>query len=83
MHTLHRCDHAKLLEARYVGGINVLRMLDAPAEIVLGGIVPENTLVDVGHFAIGAIADRVNVHLEVVLQREAGRTDERVGDDRR
>ena len=73
MHALHRRDHAELLEARYVSRIDVLCVLDAPAQVVLVGIVAEDALVDVEHLTIRAIANRVDVHLIVVLQRDARR----------
>jgi hypothetical protein len=59
---LHRGDDAELGETGQVGGIDVLRVLDAPAKVlpaVGGGL--KGLLVDVEDFAVGAVANRVGV----------------------
>ena len=72
MDALHGGDHAELAEARDIGGADVLRMLDAPAQILLVGVGFEGVFEDVERFAIGAVADGVDAELEAVLDGEFG-----------
>ena len=60
-------------EARDVGRADVLRVLDAPAQVLLVGMLLERLLVDVEHLAVAAVADRVDAQLVVVLDRELRR----------
>ena len=83
MDPLHRRDHAELSEARDVCGAQVLRVLDAPAEILEIGTRLERLFVNVEHFAIGAIADRVHAQLHAVLQGETGNLRNTLGRRRR
>src|SRR5204862_8054924 len=68
--SLHRSDHPELREPWDVGGRDVLRMLDAPAQRRAVGYACRRALVHVEHFAVGAVADRVRRELESVLERE-------------
>src|SRR5262245_64675973 len=72
MNTLHRGDDAQLAEARDIGSINMLRVLDPPTQLARIGAAREGALENIEHFAIGAISDSVNTKLESVLQREVG-----------
>ena len=67
MNGLHRRDDAKLAEARQVGGIEVLGVLDAPTQIGLAGMSGEGFLKDVENDAVAAIADSVDVELTTGL----------------
>ena len=60
----------ELPEARDVGSVEVLRVLDAPAKILLVGVRLERLLEDVQGFAIRAIADGVDAQLIAVGDRE-------------
>src|SRR5574341_2652263 len=64
---LHGRDDAQAGKARLVRRIDVLRVLDAPAEVPLSRVSLERRLVDVQHLAIGAIANGVGVQLIPVL----------------
>ncbi len=64
MHSLHSGDHAELAEARNVGGVQVLGVLDTPSQVLLVRVLAEDLLIDVEHFAVGAIAD--SMHAELV-----------------
>ena len=44
----------------------MLRVLDAPAQVLLIGMRLERPLVDIQHLAIGAVADGVNAKLKIV-----------------
>ena len=72
MDALHRGDHAELAEARNVGGAQVLRVLHAPAQILLLRVRLERLLEDVQRLAIGAVADGVHAQLESVRDGEFG-----------
>ena len=72
MDALHGGDDAELSEARNIGGVDVLRMLDAPAQVLLIGVGLEGVFEDVEGFAIGAVADGVDAELEAVLDGEFG-----------
>ncbi len=72
MDGLHRRDHPELGEARDVLGVEVLGVLDAPAQVRRLGVRREGLLVDVEHLAVGAVADGVDAHLVAVLDRELG-----------
>ena len=80
--SLHRGDHAQLAEARDIGGAEVLRMLDAPAQVLLVGMRFEGVLEDVERFAIGAVADGVDAQLVPVLDGQLRRL-ANIGRDRR
>jgi hypothetical protein len=71
VHTLHGGDHADLREAGDVVRVQVLRVLDAPAEVAPGsGAV--DLLVQVQDLAVAAVADGVRVELVAVLQGDLG-----------
>ena len=54
-------------------GAEVLRVFDAPAQILLVGVGLECRFVDVQRFPVGAIADGMHAELvAVVLERERG-----------
>ena len=72
MDALHGGDDAELSEARNVGGVDVLGVLDAPAQVLLVGVGFEGVFEDVEGFAVGAIADGVDAELEAVLDGEFG-----------
>ena len=61
-----------LSEARNVGGVEVLGVLDAPAKVLLIGVGLEGVFEDVEGFAVGAVADGVDAELEAVLDGEFG-----------
>ena len=63
MDALHGRDDAQFAEARNIGGVEMLRMLDAPAQVLLVGMLVEDALVDIEHFAVGAVADGVDAEL--------------------
>ena len=69
---LHGSDDTQLREARNIGGVEMLRMLDAPAEACLFGMFFEDGFKDVQHFAIGAIADGVDAKLIAVRDGKLG-----------
>src|SRR5690606_31032474 len=73
VNALHRGYHAQLRETRHIGRIEMLRMLDSPAKALAAHVrrLPY-ALVQVEHLAIGAVADRVRVHLEAMLHGEFG-----------
>src|ERR1039458_3630651 len=72
MDALHGGDDAELSEARDIGGVEVLRVLDAPAEVLFIRVCFEGVLEDVEGFAVGAVADGVDAELEAVLDGEFG-----------
>ena len=72
MHALHGGDDAELSEARDIGGVEVLRVLDAPAKVLLIGVGLEGVFEDVEGLAVGAIADGVDAELVAVLDGEFG-----------
>jgi hypothetical protein len=72
VNSLHRGDDAEAAEAWDVGGVDVLRVLDAPAEVLFVGMRLEGLLEDVERFAIGAVADGVDAELVAVLNGELG-----------
>ena len=51
----------------------VLRVLDAPAQVLLSGIRLERALEDVERLAVGAVADRVHAQLITVLDGQPRR----------
>ena len=54
-------------------GSQMLGVLDAPSQVrAVPAVRPESVFIDVQHFAIGAVANRVHRHLVVVLDRELG-----------
>src|SRR5437660_12738996 len=67
--SLHRRDDAKLAEPGDVLAVDVLRASDAPPKLRAAflGMAFERFLVNVEHFAIAAIADRVDTDLVPVL----------------
>jgi hypothetical protein len=69
---LHRGDHAELAEARDVGGVEVLRVLDAPAQVLAVRRRPRTPLEDVERLAVGAVADGVHAELVAVLEASFG-----------
>ena len=66
MHALHRRDHIQLRETPDVGRVEVLGVLDAPAQVGPVGVGREHLLVEVEHLPVGAVADGVGVHLVAV-----------------
>ncbi len=48
----------------------MLGVLDPPAQVAAGRVAGKDLLVDVQHFAVRAVTDRVNVHLEAVTERD-------------
>src|SRR6185503_12562839 len=66
MDRLHRSDDAERGEPWYVGGMQMLRVLDAPAEVRAIRMRPERPFVEVQHLPIGAVADRMRVQLVAV-----------------
>ena len=70
VHALHRREDAEVGEARDVVGMDVLRVLDPPAEVIVGAGRVEDGLVDVQDFAVRAVPDGVRVDLETVLDRD-------------
>jgi len=73
MNALHRCNDAEFCEAGDVVTMNMLGVLNPPAEVAARGVACESLLIDVEHFAVGPVADGVNAQLEVVIDRQAGR----------
>ncbi|KKK77183.1 hypothetical protein LCGC14_2856170, partial [marine sediment metagenome] len=67
---LHGGDDAHLAEPRDVVGMEVLGVLDAPAEARLPRIGCKGALVDVQHFPVRPVADGVGVELKSVLDGE-------------
>ena len=61
------CDDAERAEARDVGGVRVLRVLD-PESVVRRGPVPERGGVGVQRLADAPVADRVRARLEPGIQ---------------
>ena len=72
MDALHRGEDSQFGEAHDVVGVDVLGVLDPPAEVVVGARRVEDGLVDVQDLAVGAVADGVRVDLEAVLDRDVG-----------
>ncbi len=70
MDALHGSDHAQFREARNVGWIDMLRMLDAPSQGFLIRMLLEDGFVYIQHFAICAITDGVDAELIAVGNRE-------------
>src|SRR6266540_145856 len=60
---LHGGDDAELAEARDVGRAQVLRVLDAPADVLLVGVGLEGGLEDVQGLVVGPVADGVYAEL--------------------
>jgi hypothetical protein len=52
--------------------MQVLGVLDSPAQVGLVGVCFEGTLVEVQYLPVGAIADRVGVDLETLFDRDRG-----------
>ena len=65
--SLHRGDDAELPEARDILRAEVLGVLDAPAQVLLVGMLPKDPFVDVEGLAVGAVADGVDAKLVAVL----------------
>ena len=73
MDALHGGDDAQAAEARDVFGGDVLRVLDAPAQVIAGDArLGPDALIEIEHLAVGAVADGVGVHLKAMLQGDAG-----------
>ena len=70
MHALHRRDHAQIGEARDVRRIQMLRVLDAPAQVAPSRRLREGPLEHVKRLSISPIADRVDRELESVFQSD-------------
>src|SRR5207237_3065999 len=51
---------------------DMLRMLDAPAQVALAREVAEDPLVDVEHLAVGPVPDGMGVYLKAVPDGDAG-----------
>jgi hypothetical protein len=65
MDSLHRCDYAKLAEAWNIRRVDVLRVLDAPSQVLACDlwqalVRSEGVFENVENFAIRAIADGVH-----------------------
>ena len=61
---LHRGDDAERAEARDVGGAEMLRVLDAPAQVLLVGLALKTSSKMFERLAIGAVADGVDAELD-------------------
>ncbi len=72
MDPLHRGDHAEPAEARDVVGMQVLGMLNPPAEIALVRMLLEDLFKQIERFAVGPIPDRVHAKLEAMLGGQPG-----------
>src|SRR3546814_1987081 len=75
MDRLHRGDDAALAEAREIGGVDDLRVLDPPAAIALVGV--RHRLDRIERLGVGLVADRVDRDLEAVHRRAAHQVLER------
>src|SRR5258707_1387637 len=60
---LHGRDDTQLAEARNIGGIEVLRVLNAPAQVLRIGVGFEGFLVQIENHAVAAVANSVDAHL--------------------
>jgi hypothetical protein len=67
VNSLHGCDDAQQSEAWNIRGVEVLRMFDAPAKILLVRMLFERRLVNVEHFAIRAVADGMHTKLKAII----------------
>src|SRR5690606_20358675 len=73
VNALHRRDDTELAETRDIVGMQVLRVLDAPAQVAtVPAGVPERRFVDIEYLAVGAVANRVDVQLKVVGNSDFG-----------
>ena len=74
MYSLHSGGDTQLGKAWDICRIDVLCMLNAPAQfLTIDAGLFEHALVDVERLAIGALADGMSVDLEAVLDGELGR----------
>ncbi len=73
MNALHRGDHTEPGKARDVVRVQVLGVLDAPAQVRLVRVGLVGALINVQHLAVGAVADGVHAQLVVVLQGQPRR----------
>ena len=73
MNALHGGDDAQGAEARDVIGMNVLRVLDAPAKVATVGIhFGPDAFIEIEHLPVGPVADGVGGDLKAMLQGDAG-----------
>ena len=72
MDGLHRCDNGESGEARNVVWVQVLGVLDSPAEVFPFGLGFEARFKNVQDFAVGSITDRVDTELKVMLDSDFG-----------
>lgn len=72
MNGLHRGSDAEFGKARDIGRIEMLGMLDAPAQITFLGVLAKNTLVEVEDLAIGAVPDGMDAEVEAVVDGDFG-----------
>ena len=64
---LHRCDDTQFRKARDVSGMQVLRVFHSPAQVLPVRKTAEDGLIQVQHFAVRAVSDRVRAQLEVMF----------------
>ena len=71
VNALHRRNHAEPAKPRNVIAMNVLRVLHAPSKVLAVPVVlPEGLFIDVQHFAVGAVADRMQAQLIAMVDRQ-------------
>ena len=69
MYSLHRGNHAQFAEPRDILRAQMLRMFDAPAQVLLFGMLLERALKEIEHFTIATVANGVDAELKSILNR--------------